>query len=183
MSDLHPESRGGGLPGLSGQAADASAALGALRAPAEAAADAIDKVFTRAGESLTRSLARAASDGKLSLSELAGAVIGAADAFARTGAGGGGGTLGDALAKVVGGLFGGARAEGGPVTAGGAYLVGERGPELFRPASAGAIEPTGSGAGGVTVNVSLSGGGAPALLRSEAQVAAALARAVALGRR
>ena len=184
MTDLLPEGRGSGLPGLASQTSDAAAALGALAAPAKAAADAIDSAFARAGASLAGHLAKAASDGKLSLGELASAVISAADALAKgssSGAGGGGG-LADALAKVVGGLFGGARADGGPVAAGGAYLVGERGPEVFRPAGAGAIEPAG-GAGGVTVNVNLAGGGAPALLRSEAQIASALARAVALGRR
>ena len=175
------EAAGSGLPGLAAQATDAAAALASLKAPAEAAADAIDKAFGRAGQSLARSLARAASDGRLSLSELASAVIGAADAFAKS-SGGGGGTLGDALAAALGGLFGGARADGGPVAPGGAYLVGERGPEVFRPASAGVVEPGGAGPG-VVVNVSLAGGGAPALLRSEAQIAAALARAVALGRR
>ncbi len=174
------EGAGAGLPGLASQATDASAALASLRAPAEAAADAIDKAFGRAGDSLARSLAKAALDGKLSLGELAGAVIGAAEALAKAPAGAGGGTLGDALAQAIGGFFG-ARADGGPVAPGGAYLVGERGPEVFRPASSGSVEP--AGAGGVVVNVSLAGGGAPALLRSEAQIASALARAVALGRR
>lgn len=77
-------------------------------------------------------------------------------------------------------MFAGSRAEGGPVSAGGAYLVGERGPEVFRPASAGAVET--STGGGVTVNVTVDGG-APALLRSEAQIAQMLARAVRLGAR
>ena len=77
-------------------------------------------------------------------------------------------------------MFSGARADGGPVAPGGAYLVGERGPELFRPAGAGMIEP--APAAGVTVNVRVDGG-AEALLRSEAQIAQALARAVALGAR
>jgi hypothetical protein len=36
-------------------------------------------------------------------------------------------------------FFGGARAEGGPVSAGKAYLVGERGPELFMPSQSGMI--------------------------------------------
>lgn len=40
----------------------------------------------------------------------------------------------------------GARAGGGPVHPGGAYLVGERGPELFVPGSAGNIVPGGAGA-------------------------------------
>lgn len=45
-------------------------------------------------------------------------------------------------------LFGGARAEGGPVARGMAYLVGERGPELFVPGAAGGIVPNGGGGGG-----------------------------------
>lgn len=183
MTDLLPDGRGAGLPGLASQAAEASAALGALEAPARAAADAIDTAFAKAGASLTASLSKAAADGKVSLGDLAGAVIGAVDALAKTSLGGGSGTLADALAGAVGGLFGGARADGGPVASGGAYLVGERGPEVFRPGSGGAIEPVSGAAGGVTVNVTVGDGGAPALLRSEAQVSAALARAVALGRR
>lgn len=68
---------------------------------------------------------------------------------------------------------------------GGAYLVGERGPEVFRPAGAGTIEPTGGhfgSGGGVTVNVTVDGG-AEGLLRSETQIARMLARAAALGMR
>ncbi|MEM9881175.1 MAG: phage tail tape measure C-terminal domain-containing protein, partial [Pseudomonadota bacterium] len=41
----------------------------------------------------------------------------------------------------VGGLFGGARAMGGPVEMGKAYLVGEKGPELFVPGQSGTIIP------------------------------------------
>jgi hypothetical protein len=37
------------------------------------------------------------------------------------------------------------RAGGGPVTGGSSYLVGERGPELFTPASSGSISPNGGG--------------------------------------
>lgn len=48
--------------------------------------------------------------------------------------------------------FGGARADGGPVSTGKAYLVGERGPELFVPQSMGNIVPNGRG-GGIVVNV------------------------------
>ena len=54
---------------------------------------------------------------------------------------GGGGGLSSAggLLGSIAGLFGGARAKGGPVDPSRAYMVGERGPELFRPASAGRI--------------------------------------------
>ena len=72
------------------------------------------------------------------------------------------------------------RATGGPVSPGRAYVVGERGPEVFRPATGGEVGPV--SAGGVTVNVAVDGG-APALLRSEAQIAQMLARAAALGAR
>jgi hypothetical protein len=37
------------------------------------------------------------------------------------------------------------RESGGPVSAGQSYLVGERGPELFRPHTSGSILPTGRG--------------------------------------
>ncbi len=160
------------------KAAEAAAALESLREPAERAAASIEEAFGRAGESLTRSLARAAADGEITLSELARAVLNAVNAAA--GASRGGGGLGEAIAAAVGGLFGGSRADGGPVVPGGAYLVGERGPEVFRPSGAGVIE--GVGGGGVTVNVSVDGG-APGLMRSEAQIAQMLARAVALGAR
>ena len=38
-------------------------------------------------------------------------------------------------------LFGGGRASGGPVSAGTAYIVGERGPEMFVPSGSGSIVP------------------------------------------
>ena len=179
MSDLPPASGASGLAGLETQTAQAAAALSALAQPAQAAADAIDQAFAKAGASLASTLAKAAADGKLSLSDLASAVISAVDAFGRTSAGG---SLTGALASAISGVFGGARADGGPVGSGGAYLVGERGPEVFRPAGSGDVTPL-AGGGGTTVNVVVQGGGAPGLLRSEAQIASALARAVALGAR
>ena len=166
-----------GLEGMPRKAAEAAAALEALKEPAERAAASIEEAFGRAGDGLVRSLARAAADGELSLADLARAVLTAVNAA--SGSAGGRG-LGDAIASVVQSVFAGARADGGAVRGGGAYLVGERGPELFRPLAAGVIEPVGNS--GVTVNVRVDGG-APALLRSEAQIAQMLARAVSLGAR
>jgi hypothetical protein len=59
-------------------------------------------------------------------------------------------------------VFGGARANGGPVSSGQTYMVGERGPELFVPGSSGSIVPNNrlGGMGGdvsVVVNVDASG--------------------------
>jgi hypothetical protein len=51
----------------------------------------------------------------------------------------------------IGSLFGGARADGGPVTAGSAYLVGERGPELFTPGTSGSVVPNHALGGSVNV--------------------------------
>lgn len=51
-------------------------------------------------------------------------------------------------------LFGGPRADGGPVNSGSTYLVGENGPELFQPRQSGMIVPNHAlGGGGVTVNL------------------------------
>ncbi len=165
-----------GLDGVPRKAAEAAAALEALREPAERAAASIEDAFGRAGEGLVQSLARAAADGEVSLAELARAVLAAVNAASRSGGGG----LGEAIAQAVQTMFAGSRADGGAVLGGTAYLVGERGPEVFRPMGAGVIEP--AGGGGVTVNVRVDGG-APALLRSEAQIAQMLARAVSLGAR
>ena len=166
-----------GLDAVPRRAAEAQAALEALREPAERAAASIEDAFGRAGDSLTRSLSRAAADGEITLAELARSVLAAVNAAAGGGRGGG---LGEAIAQAVGAVFGGARADGGAVMGGGAYLVGERGPEVFRPTGAGTIEA--AGGAGVTINMRLDGG-AQGLLRSEAQIAQMLARAVALGAR
>lgn len=54
-------------------------------------------------------------------------------------AGGGGGGGGGFFSNLIGNLFGGFRAEGGPVSPGRSYVVGERGPELFTPGASGQI--------------------------------------------
>jgi hypothetical protein len=61
--------------------------------------------------------------------------------------GGVGGGSGGAFADIIKmfSSFGGARAVGGPVTAGRAYLVGEKGPEIMVPRTAGTVLPNGTG--------------------------------------
>jgi hypothetical protein len=64
----------------------------------------------------------------------------------------GGGSIGD----LLGSLFDGFRAGGGSVQSGGAYVVGEKRPEIFVPHTSGRIVPSTSGMGGggnVQVNV------------------------------
>ena len=52
--------------------------------------------------------------------------------------------------------FRGARANGGPVSGGSSYIVGERGPEIFTPSSSGMITPN-SAIGGNTITVNVQG--------------------------
>jgi hypothetical protein len=68
-----------------------------------------------------------------------------------------GARIGGAIGGAVGALgFGGGRAMGGPVSAGTAYMVGERGPELFVPKGSGTIVPNGR-SGGATINLTVNG--------------------------
>ncbi len=75
------------------------------------------------------------------------------------------GPIAGALGSVLGGgggglgaIFGGARASGGPVSKGKAYIVGEKRPEVFVPGQSGTIlprVPSSSGGGQTNVNVSV----------------------------
>lgn len=77
---------------------------------------------------------------------------------ASSGGGGFADTIGSFASSLFGGMFGGARADGGPVTAGTPYLVGERGPEIVVPKSSGTVLPNGTGTGGsITINQNFSG--------------------------
>ncbi len=90
------------------------------------------------------------------------------------------------LAGLLAGLTGlPGRATGGLVSPERPYLVGERGPELFVPASAGRVEPNREGASrgrDVRVNIALPTArgteGPVALRRSARQIASAVRRAV-----
>lgn len=67
-------------------------------------------------------------------------------------------------------LIAGARATGGAVSAGGTYLVGERGPELLSIGTGGRVTPNSAmGGGGITVNVN--GGDPNAIVRALQQYA------------
>ena len=148
----------------------------------------------RAGGSIERALGRAAVTGKFgfedlrrtALTALADIAAGAVrtDIGALLGGNASGGLLGS-LASTVTGLFGGApgRATGGPVTGGSAYLVGERGPEMFVPTASGRIETSGQSQRrviNVTVNVAVGRETAPAMMQQTgAQVARAVRQALA----
>ena len=144
-----------------------------------------------AGRAIETALARAARSGKLGFDDLRRVALSAlADIAAQAVRsnlssllGGGGGGLLSSLGNVVTGLLGlPGRATGGPVTGGRAYMVGERGPELFVPTSSGSIKPaSGSGRGGVSVTVNVAApreAGGAFMARTGTQVARAVRSAL-----
>lgn len=152
--------------------------------------------FGRAGDTLERGLLGAIRHGSLGFEDLrrvalnvvgdiaAQAVqagIGSIGGVAGTPSGG----IGGLLTSLVGSIFGlPGRATGGPVAPGRGYLVGERGPELFVPTSAGRVEPSVGAGKGRDVNLSIrivspQGSSQPeSLRRSGKQVAQAVRRAL-----
>lgn len=151
---------------------------------------------TRAAGLIESGLARAVRSGKLGFDDLgrtALSVLGSIAAQAissglssATGSSGGLVSLGTKLIGAALGLPG--RATGGPVSPGRAYMVGERGPEMFVPTSAGSIAASASPAAARDVRVAItlvsSGGDEPrALARSGRQVARAVSDALARAER
>lgn len=118
----------------------------------------------RAGRAIEGTLARAITSGKLgfddlkrvalrALGEIAAASL--RSLLAPAGQSGGAG-LAPAITSLVGSLLGlPGRATGGPVSAGRAYWVGERGPELFVPPGDGRIISGGRGGRDVRVAIAI----------------------------
>ena len=153
--------------------------------------------FSRAGDALERGLMTAIRKGSLGFEDLRKIALNLIDQiasqalnnlFSQIGIGGSGGGSGSNLFQSLGNMIGSllglpGRATGGPVAPGRGYVVGERGPELFVPTSAGRIETGLSGPGrDVRVNITIAapqGTSAPqALQRSSRQVASAVRRAL-----
>lgn len=151
--------------------------------------------FGRAGDTLERGLLGAIRRGSLGFEDLRRVALNVMGDIAAQAVSAGIGSLGGAgagqsagigglLSGLVGSIFGlPGRATGGPVAPGRGYLVGERGPELFVPTSAGRVEPS-PGGNGRDVNVSIrivspQGSNQPeSLRRSGKQVAQAVRRAL-----
>ncbi|TIX49378.1 tail tape measure protein [Alteraurantiacibacter aquimixticola] len=116
--------------------------------------------FQRAGAVLERGLLSAVRRGSLgfddlkrvalsTLNEIASQALtsGISQLFGSGGGQGGGGGFGQLFSSLIGTVLDlPGRATGGPVAPGQAYLVGERGPELFVPTSAGRVEANGAAA-------------------------------------
>ncbi|GAA3695257.1 hypothetical protein GCM10022268_02430 [Sphingomonas cynarae] len=142
----------------------------------------------RAGRLIEGSLLRAVRGGKLGFDDLRATALRALDDIAGAALRGGvrallgDGGLGSALAGLLGAP---GRATGGPVTAGRAYTVGERGPELFVPTGYGRIESIAAASPRevrVAITVNAAAGTAPGvLMQSSRQVARAVRAALAEG--
>jgi hypothetical protein len=152
--------------------------------------------FGKAGQVLERGLLSAIRRGSLGFEDLKRIALNVIDEIAMQavqrlfdslgGLGGIAGGIGGGL-PGLGGFFGSllglpGRATGGPVSPGRGYVVGERGPELFVPTSAGRIETSQRPQRDVRIAITINspaGGSAPqALQRSSRQVASAVRRAL-----
>ena len=140
----------------------------------------------RAGRRIEQGLLRAVRTGRFGFEDLKRIALAVLEDIAasavRSAMGGMGGTGGAllTLASTALGLPG--RATGGPVGPGRAYVVGERGPELFVPTASGQVIAHGGGGGArdVRVSIAVQGRGgegwdnARLLARSARQVARAV---------
>ena len=150
---------------------------------AQDAADAISTAFEQTGERIEQAFERAARSGELSFSRLTESIL---RDLARL-------TAERLIERPLNALFdkalgqiplAGARADGGPVATGGAYLVGERGPEWFVPGTSGRVVASEPGPRPLTVHMHWPAGTDPDRVRpSSNRLARALARAVAKGSR
>lgn len=153
--------------------------------------------FDKAGSVLERSLLGAIRKGGIGFEDLARTALQVMDRIAaqalQSGIGnlfgqnkGASGSIGGLVGGALGAIFGlPGRATGGPVSPGRGYLVGERGPELFVPTSAGRVEPNRAAQSSqrdVRVSIQLAapkGTSAPAAMRrSSRQVASAISRSL-----
>ncbi|WP_337180411.1 tail tape measure protein [Sphingopyxis granuli] len=168
---------------------DMAALRAELGAPLADAADA-------GARGIERALGRAVVSGKLGFEDLKRLALSVMADIARAavsggvgavlgGGRGGGGLLAVGQSLALGLLGAPGRATGGPVSAGRAYRVGERGPELFVPDASGRIEPAAGAAVrniAITVNVRGEAASAPGrLAQTGRQLARAVRRAVAEG--
>lgn len=141
----------------------------------------------RAGRLIDAALTRAITSGKVGFDDLKTVALAAMSQiasaslralFAPAGGGIGAGLL-NGLSSLITGLLGSpGRATGGPVSGGRAYVVGERGPELFVPSSGGRIDTLTRGQRDVRVAISVTSPGTaePQLLRRSSQQVARAVR-------
>lgn len=162
-----------------GLARDVEAMRGDMEGPLAAGAE-------RAGRRIEQGLLRAVRTGKFGFEDLKRIALSVLDEIAASalksaigGIGGGGGGLLNLGASLLGSALGApGRATGGPVSPGRAYMVGERGPELFVPTASGQVLAHGGGSRDVRVSIAVNGRGGDSEPRLLARSARQVARAV-----
>lgn len=176
---------------------DASTALSDFASgPAKQAADILAQVFATTGDKISSTLAKAARGGEVSFKSMVQSIIGelgrvSFDKYVTN-------PIDNMVNVIISSLpMFGARASGGVVNQGGAYLVGETGPEFFVPNSAGRVENPNYWADAqntqstettilttpINININMGqGSNLSEVKRSANQVSLALARAVEKGR-
>ena len=187
------------LADLDAAAGGTDRALADLIAAGQHTTDLLAATADQAASRMSSAFERFARTGKLSFSDLRDVAVAALNDIVNSavragldqlfggggGLGDGGGGLGGFFSGLFGSLFPG-RATGGPVAPGRAYMVGERGPELFVPAVSGRVLPSGTQPPARIVNiaVNVTAPGEPAALRRSAgQIAAGVQRALARAER
>ena len=165
--------------------AKAAEALNAFaNGPVVDATKTIENAVTKSFDAVARTIARAAVSGKLSMDQLVAAILADFERIA----------ISQFIVKPIEGLIasfansllpiGGALASGGPVAPGETYLVGEEGPELFTPASAGTVTSNAElKARGSQIVFNVRTPDAASFLKSQSQIAAMMSRALARGQR
>lgn len=149
--------------------------------PASNSAQIIALSFKKASKEISNSLFDAAKNGELSMKSLVNAILKDLQNLAIKQ------FITKPIESSLQSIFAnipqyGARASGGPVNAGGAYLVGENGPEYFVPKSSGNIQTIGNVP--INININLANGAQLSeVKKSASQISVALARAVNNGMR
>lgn len=152
--------------------------------PVTDAGKTIETAIDRSFRAVENTIARAVVSGKLSMDSLVNAILADFDRIAISqfilkpieG------LISSAASSIFGGILG-TRAAGGPVLGNVPYLVGEQGPELFVPNSAGQIMPNASLNPRPAITLNVQARDAQSFLKSETQIAAMLSRALARGQR
>jgi phage-related minor tail protein len=177
MTDTDTVSSSSGLDGAAASLAEFAGNT------ATQASRTIESVMARAFAAMEKSAASAAASGKLSIGGMVDAIIADCERIA---------TreflvkpVESAISSLVGSILpvAGARASGGAVASGNAYLVGEQGPELFVPASSGSVAANGGTPSRSSVVLNVHTQDAKSFLKSESQVAAMVLRTLARGKR
>lgn len=162
---------------------DARRAVGAANQVMSSGLQVVESTSRAVFDSFSGNLERAALNGSTTMRDMVNSILAdlqrvAARAFIT-------GPLENVFNSVLGSAlsFGGARAAGGPVAPGQAFLVGERGPELFVPAQPGTVVPHGRSGAAPAIVFNVQTSDAASFMRSQTQIAAMITRAARRGQR